>query len=869
MKKSDYKVALPIVKLINKVYSELNFLSNDELRKRCRDLRRKIAASKENNIPDEYLIECFAIVKDTARRFCQGNIKVTANAFDKKLAQQFEFVNIEGKYAIYKNEWKAGGCDFRWEMIHYDTQLLSGIFLHKGYAVEMATGEGKTLAVTLPAFLNSLRHKGVHIQTVNDYLSKRDCELTRPIYMFHGISVDCLEYYIGNLAKTKVAYASDICFGSNETFVFDYLRNNNVKDEKELIQIPYNYCIIDELDSILIDRACTPYILQGDRQKDALREGLLPLKDIVEELVLKENLDQLVYIDRVKKNLSISKEACDWFEEKLDYKNLFKTTEEGCNSEDENVSKDAYKRNQLLWAIFVMLYAYCLHIKDVDYIVDRDKIIVINPNTGRLDYNVRWENGLHQAVEIKEGVECKDEYKPTGTITLGNFLKLYSKQCGMSGTISNVANELGETYDLQSVQIPTNLPSIRKDNPLHIYSNTEEKYNALVEVVRLNHKNHRPILISCISTLDSDNVAKILKEKGFKVRTLNAKNLEKEAYIISHAGELDAITVSTAIAGRGTDIKISEEAKAVGGLLVISTCMFESSRIDDQLRGRAGRQGDPGESIFLVSLEDLILHNLPSKEREKIASGSCILSPNKYKQARKAFIKAQITREDDLRKTRHLFSTLDNSMTVCREIFYRERLSVLKNPLSVYEHLKEQANRFNVISEYEDHLGSLYLQVRRIFENAINNNLDGEAAVIFSEKQELFSISFNIEKLLNSQNYFVARFVQQLTLFVLDLFWSHFINIHRMSYGISPKELLKSYKSVKQQCDEMVLHKVFRCCIPVNFIKTKERETFSEDAIKAVSINKAQKAMTLTADSTCPCGSGELYFNCHGKRLIK
>lgn len=869
MKKNDYKVALPIVRQINKLYSDLYTLSNDELRKRCQKLKRRICTSKDENVLDENLIECFAIVKDTARRFCEGEVKVTANSFDKRLAQRYDFVSIEGKYAVYKNKWKAGGTDVKWNMIHYDTQLLSGIFLHRGYAIEMATGEGKTLAVTLPAFLNSLLRKGVHIQTVNDYLSKRDCELTRPIYMFHGISVDCLEYYRDNIAGTKRAYSADICFGSNETFVFDYLRNNIAKEKKNLIRMVYHYCVIDELDSILIDRACTPHILQGEKPADTEREELMKLKNVVEEFVSLENHDELILVDKVKKQLSFRMEACEWFAEKLGCKKLFRTTREDYDSEDESVRNEARRCNQLSMSLFIMLNAYCVLQRDVDYVVDRDKIVIINPNTGRLDYEERWENGLHQAVEIKEGVKCKEEYKSSSTITLGNFLKLYSKKCGMSGTISNVEKELADTYGLSCIQIPTYRPSIRKDNPICVYGNMDEKYSALEMIVRKNHENHRPILISCISTLASEDVAKRLKNKGFEVRTLNAKNLEKEAYIISHAGEADAITVSTAIAGRGTDIKLSEDAKAAGGLLVISTCMFDSSRIDDQLRGRAGRQGDPGESIFLVSLEDLLLQNLPKKERRKITFDYFAKKSNKNKVVRNAFIKAQKVREEELRKSRQLFGALDNRLTPCRKQFYKERLYVLNNPLKIYEHLKRQAQKFNVTVEYNDHLGQLYQQVKRIFENAKNNNIDGDAAIIFSEKQELFSLNFDIEMLLDSQDYFVSRFVQQLSLGVLDFFWSYFINKHRMSFNISEKDLKKDYKEIKQQCDRMILQKVFRCCVPVNFIEKQNPNNSNEVNAIDCSILEKKKQREFNINEPCPCGSGKAYYDCHGQRLLR
>ena len=866
MKKNDYKIALPLVKQINRVYLELQNLSNDELRKRTRELKHRILTSSDKDILDVCLVECFAIVKDTARRFSEGEVKVVANAFDKKIAQKYDFIVIDGKYARYKNEWKAGGANFKWNMIHYDTQIIAGIFMHRGYAVEMATGEGKTLAVTLPAFLNSLNHKGVHIQTVNNYLSKRDCEMTRPLYMFHGITTDCLEYYTGDVAKTKKAFSCDICFGSNETFVFDYLRNNHVFDEKFITQKSHNFCIVDELDSIFIDRACTPYLLQGETLQDETREELMNLKGVIEKFVALDNIAQLVKVSPVKRNLSISREACNWFDKELGCKDLFGVKPEDLNSEDEAVKTEAWRKRKIAYNIVIMLTAYCVYKRDVDYVVDRNKIVIINVNTGRLDYGTRWENGIHQAVEIKEEVKCEDVHNSLSIISLGNYLKLYTKKCGMSGTIRNVSDELKETYGLSCVHIPTRLPVIRKDNPIQVYKNEEKKYEALATIIGINNKKHRPILVSCISTLESDIVSKFLKDNGFEIRTLNAKNLEKEAYIISHAGELDAITVSTAIAGRGTDIKLSEEAKATGGLLVLSTCMFDSSRIDEQLRGRAGRQGDPGESIFLVSLDDLILMNLSLEEQNKIKAD---FEEKNIINVNQSFTKAQKIREADLKERRQLYGSLDNNLSKCRKSFFKERNRVLKNPLKVYEHLKEETILYNATSAYEDLLDNLYQKVKLIFENAKNNNVDGEMPVIFSEKQEPFSIYFDIESLLSDKNYFVTRFVQQLSLTILDLFWSYFINSHRMSFRLSEKDLLKDYRKIKENCDRLTLQKLFGSCIPVNHVEIVEEEKGEERDIAPKDPKDIRETTKIKIYEKCPCGSGKPYLECHGRRLLQ
>lgn len=865
MNKEIYESLNDNIANINDIYAGLSLLSNDELREKSNLIQTRIRKSKDDKILDDLMVEVFAIMKETARRFCIGNIEVTAKEFDKKNAQQYDFVTIEEDRAIYHNKWIAGGVEATWHMTHYDTQIMSGILLHKGCATEMATGEGKTLAVTMPAFLNAICHKGVHIQTANDYLSKRDCELTRPLYCFHGLTVDCIEYYNNDLKKKRKAYSSDIVFGSNQTFVFDYLRDHLVHDLDETVQSGHNYCIIDELDSILIDRACTPHIIEGDVLSNNMKVNLEAVKPKIEKFIHCDNFDNLLKVDNLRQQLMFSEEGLEWLNKEFNTKGLFSITQDELNSKDEKIQQDIAKRNQLSQSIFIMLNAYLLFKKDVHYVVDRDKIIIIDPNTGRLDYDSRWENGLHTAVELKENVSCKEEHRPDGTISLGNYLKLYKKVAGTSGTLWSVSEELKDCYGLQYAKVPTHKPCIRKDHSIKVYKNQSDKYKAVIREIKKYHNQHRPILVSCSSTKESDLLYDMLVSNKIESKKLNAKNLEKEAYIISHAGEVDSVMVSTAIAGRGTDIKLTEDAKKNGGLVVISTCLFDSSRIDNQLKGRAGRQGDPGDSVFFVSLDDLIIQNLSDEERDKL---NAISDANKLNTSlsRNFILAAQNYREAGLRNAREYIRKKDDVFSRYRKRFYKARNNILKHPESCYNVVRNGAKAFEVENGYNEHLDLLYKQVCFIIKNAQRNNVDGRVSILFSAKQYLYSIGFDIEKTLKDKEYFLLHLVQQITLNRYDTYWAYLIQ--RYQGIMDEKSLSKLYNSIKADLERNILMLLFNSCIPVNFSLNDDNNVYKDSEINVYTKQSIKFNKLIYPTSPCPCGSKKQYSECHGKRWV-
>lgn len=468
-----------LVDSINVEYKTLCRLSNDELRTRLSQIATEINDSEnKSKALDKYLVPTFAIIKETARRFKEGNIIVTANDYDKFLSETYDFVAIDNGKAIYKNRWDAGGVPFEWNMVHYDEQLLGGILLHKGYAIEMLTGEGKTLVATLPVMLNALAHNGVHMMTVNSYLSKRDFELTRPIYMFYGLTADCIEYYPNSSVRRKKAYEADITFGTNSSFTFDYLYDHLAIDPSECVQQKHTFAIIDELDSILIDDAGTPHIVGGGNYYNHGKYYKENLPIVKELLTIK--CDQPLYTsDASRKKAEFTNEGKSWLASKKQIPDLFSVvkTYEIDNYDDLNLSE----KNELLEKLFIqnvlyqLLVAFTVYEKDIDYVVDNGKIKIIDQNTGRIKESNRWEHGLHTAIEVKEGVEVQNDFDGMAVISLKNYFKLYNKVAGMSGTIMSVNEELKTVYGLNCEALPTHKPLIRVDMPLRIFRTEEQK----------------------------------------------------------------------------------------------------------------------------------------------------------------------------------------------------------------------------------------------------------------------------------------------------------------------------------------------------------------------------------------------------------
>jgi preprotein translocase subunit SecA len=728
----DLKEINPLVQKILAVYPEIQKLSNDDLRRRsqkCMELiaskvakdKKKIESLKANiesleledrekvwndidriekdildqheKSMEEILPEVFSIMKDTARRLTENEFTaVTANDFDRQLAVKYDFVHIENDQAIYHNRWMAGGNEISWDMIHYDVQLFGGVVLHKGKIAEMATGEGKTLVATLPVFLNAMTHNGVHVVTVNDYLSKRDSEWMGPLYMFHGLSVDCIDKHQPNSDARRRAYEADITFGTNNEFGFDYLRDNMALGPKDLVQRKHNYAIVDEVDSVLIDDARTPLIISGPVPKgeDQLYEeyrtrvenlvevqrkltnGLLAesrkligsddpkrneegfkllfrsfkgmpknkaLIKYLSEPGVKANMlkteeyymqqqnremhiitDELYFvIDEKNNTIELTDKGIDLLTGKSDDAEFFvlpdigarvaEIEQESPSENEKQAKKDELMQNyavksERVHTINQLLKAYCLFEKDDEYVVLDNKVLIVDEQTGRIMEGRRYSDGLHQAIEAKERVKVEAATQTFATITLQNYFRMYHKLSGMTGTAETEAGELWDIYKLDVVVIPTNRPIARNDMNDRIYKTAREKYNAVIaEIIELREKG-RPVLVGTTSVEISELLSRMLNMRKIPHQVLNAKLHQKEAEIVAQAGQTGTVTIATNMAGRGTDIKLSAAVREAGGLAIVGTERHDSRRVDRQLRGRAGRQGDPGSSVFFVSLED-------------------------------------------------------------------------------------------------------------------------------------------------------------------------------------------------------------------------------------------------------------------------
>jgi len=657
----------------------------------------ELEKSRDNSLEEilvEILPEAFAAVKEAARRLTENEkLTVTATDLDREIAVNRNHIEIQGNQAIYRNEWTAAGGHIRWNMVHYDVQLIGGIALHRGKIAEMATGEGKTLVSTLPVYLNALGKRGVHVVTVNDYLARRDCEWNGPLYNFMGLSVDCLEYHQPNSESRRKAYLADITYGTNNEFGFDYLRDNMVHSPEEQVQRKHHFAIVDEVDSVLIDDARTPLIISGptphgdDQQFDALKPRIQRLVETQKKYIvtalndakrligegntgskegdgglallrahrgLPKNRALIKFLGESGMRTILTKTESYYLQDqqkempKADSP-LFFTIDEKTSSVDltdkgielitgagedpnffvlpdvgseiaeiERTSADeaekVRRKDELMREFAIksdrihslqqLLKAYTMFEKDVEYIIQDNKVKIVDEQTGRVLDGRRYSDGLHQAIEAKENVRIEAATQTYATITLQNYFRMYHKLAGMTGTAETEAQELWDIYKLGVVVIPTNKPTIRKDYEDQVYKSMREKFNAVIdEVVKLQVAG-RPVLVGTTSVEFSELLSRMLTMKKIKHNVLNAKQHQREAEIVAEAGKPGAVTIATNMAGRGTDIKISDEVKAAGGLAIIGTERHDSRRVDRQLRGRAGRQGDPGTSRFYVSLED-------------------------------------------------------------------------------------------------------------------------------------------------------------------------------------------------------------------------------------------------------------------------
>lgn len=835
----------PIVNAIKEAYPKIAELSNDALRAKTKELEERIALSiadenariaelkagleevalekresvwneidkiekeitaKLEKVLAEILPEAFSIVKETARRFKENpEIVVTATSFDRDLAAKHDFIRIEGDKAIYQNHWIAGGNEITWDMVHYDVQLFGGVVLHQGKIAEMATGEGKTLVATLPVFLNALTHRGVHVVTVNDYLSKRDSEWMGPIYMFHGLSVDCIDKHEPNSEARRKAYEADITFGTNNEFGFDYLRDNMAVSPRDLVQRMHNYAIVDEVDSVLIDDARTPLIISGpvpkgddqlfdlfrprveqvvkaqrelttklladakvkmaSQDKKEQEEGALLLfrsykgmpkyKPLIkflseqgvkaamlktEEFYMQEQsrnmhivTDPLYFvIDEKQNSIELTDKGIDLLTGKSDdpqffvlpdiasqlseLDNLPLSDEEKAAKKDELLQNYAIK-SERVHTVNQLLKAYTLFEKDDEYVVIDNKVKIVDEQTGRIMEGRRYSDGLHQAIEAKERVKVEAATQTFATITLQNYFRMYNKLAGMTGTAETEAGEFWDIYKLDVVVIPTNRPVIRNDMNDRIYKTKREKYTAVIDEIESTIAKGRPVLVGTTSVEISELLSRMLTLRKIKHNVLNAKLHQREAEIVANAGQKGMVTIATNMAGRGTDIKLAPEVKEAGGLAIIGTERHESRRVDRQLRGRAGRQGDPGSSVFFVSLEDDLMRLFATEriaglmDRMGFKEGDML----EHDMLNKSVERAQKKVEENNFGIRKRLLEYDDVMNSQRELIYRRRRNALMGErieIDVTNMITETAR--NIVVMNEDDYENMKLDLFRV-----------------------------------------------------------------------------------------------------------------------------------------------------------
>ena len=1081
----DMKLIQPLVEKAKAFTPQVEAMSNDELRQRTKELQQQVQSSakeqkaqiaelkaKIEDTPideradifaqidkiekevleiyekalDEVMFEVFAIVKETARRFAENEETiVTATDFDRELAAdpKKDFITIDGDKAIYHNHWTAGGNDLKWEMIHYDVQLFGGVVLHQGKIAEMATGEGKTLVATLPVFLNALTGNGVHVVTVNDYLAKRDSEWMGPLYMFHGLSVDCIDKHQPNSEERRKAYQADITFGTNNEFGFDYLRDNMAISPQDLVQRSHNYAIVDEVDSVLIDDARTPLIISGPIPKgdDQMFEEYQPLverlvgvqkqlatqyladaKNLItagnqlmeagnkkegqekldagflslyrshkampknkplikylseegikagmlktEEIYMENNnrrmpecVEPLYFVvDEKLNSCDLTDKGTGWLAKQVNDAELFVlpditselsaleadtslTDQERVDKKDELMNHYAVQ-SERVHTLQQLLKAYCMFNKDDEYVVIDGEVKIVDEQTGRIMEGRRWSDGLHQAVEAKEHVKVEAATQTFATITLQNYFRMYHKLAGMTGTASTEAGEFWDIYKLDVVEIPTNRPVIRNDQDDRVYKTAREKYRAVIEEIVKMRNAGRPTLIGTTSVEISELLSRMLdmyvnpetgKREGIPHQVLNAKLHQKEADIVALAGQSTngkgAVTIATNMAGRGTDIKLSPEVKAAGGLAIIGTERHESRRVDRQLRGRAGRQGDPGSSVFYVSLEDKLMRLFAS---ERIASvmdrlgfkdGEMIESPMMrtviYEKRRHALMGERIGMDiANIIWDRVVNIIENNDYQGCKEEFLH--ILSMEVPFTSDEFVNQPRevlteNAFQAaIGNFNRRMEKIQTVAQPIIKTVYENqgHMYERILVPLTDGRKMYNIPCNLQEAYESESKSVVKeFEKSILLHIIDDSWKENLrqldelkhSVQNASYEQKDPLLIFKLESAKvwdaminemynritsiltrAQIPEMQQQQVQEAAPEQRTQRqqyTESKQNIGEEQLvdrnqqaAAQHDTRAQQPRTpITKDKLpgrndpCPCGSGKKFKNCHGKGIV-
>ncbi len=882
----DLKELTPFVGLINAEFEKLKNISDDELRGKTTELKSiikdhlkdiddqiealhkqvegdhsldvhqkeeifaqidKLESDRDVEL-EKVLLDIlptgFAVVKETARRFAENEkLTVQATQHDKEIAAKKSNVEINGETATWKNKWLAAGNEVVWNMVHYDVQLIGGVVLHQGKIAEMQTGEGKTLVATLPAYLNALAERGVHIVTVNDYLAKRDAEWNAPIFEFHGLRIDCIDNHQPNSPERRNAYMADITYGTNNEFGFDYLRDNMSRSPEELVQKKHHYAMVDEVDSVLIDDARTPLIISGpipkgdehefydlkpriqrlvDAQRKLVSDYLNEAKKLIKEgneaeaglplfrafrglpkskplikfmsetgikqiLQKTENIyladnqkrmpeaDEPLYftIDEKINSIDLTEKGIDLITGEGEDANFFILPDIGDEiaklEKDEEVSesdklqrkesiiRDYNIKGQRIHSVNQLLKAYCMYEKDTEYVVMDGKVKIVDEQTGRIMEGRRYSDGLHQAIEAKESVKVEDATQTYATITLQNYFRMYHKLAGMTGTAETEAGEFWDIYELDVVVIPTNRPIARKDENDKVYKTIREKFNAVAEEVVELTQAGRPVLVGTTSVEISELLSRMLQMRNIKHQVLNAKQHAREADVVAEAGKPGAVTIATNMAGRGTDIKLTDEVKSAGGLAIIGTERHESRRVDRQLRGRSGRQGDPGSSQFYVSLEDNLMRLFMSDRVAKIMDRLGLQEGEviQHSMITKSIERAQRKVEENNFAIRKNLLEYDDVMNSQREVIYKRRRNALygeRLELDILNMLLETCEDIIFNAKGQNDLDSLKLNAISILgldfnisqeeleksdENVLSEKLYNEALANYGQKNQL------------------------------------------------------------------------------------------------------------------------------------
>lgn len=840
----DIRALKPMLEKVNSLESRYQAMSDDELQGQTPIFRQRL---EKGETTDQILAEAYACLREASKRVMK--------------------------------------------MRHFDVQILGGIVLHQGKIAEMKTGEGKTLTATLPMYLNGLTGKGCHLVTVNDYLAARDAKEMGELYTWMGLTVGCILTNMSDDERQK-AYACDITYGTNNEFAFDYLRDNMKFDLQDYVQRPHHFCIVDEVDSILIDEARTPLLISGPS------EGDTKLYAVTNKVIPQLTKDKDYTVDEKSRTAVLTEDGILRVQDIMKVGNLFDV-----------------KNIEILHHINQSLKAHALFSRDVDYVVKDGKVIIVDEFTGRLKEGSRWSDGLHQSVEAKEGVEVKSENQTLASITFQNYFRLYEKLSGMTGTADTEAEEFGKIYNLEVVVIPTNLPMVRDDQADVIYATKQAKYLAVADLIEECNKNGQPVLVGTISIESSEIVSQYLSQKGVPHEVLNAKNHAREAEIVANAGQKGSVTIATNMAGRGTDIKLSSDTKQAGGLFILGTERHESRRIDNQLRGRSGRQGDPGRSKFFLSLEDDLMRIFGSDRIKGIMTklGMKDDEPIEHAMVSNAIAKAQKkveTHNFDIRK--HLLD-FDNVMNEQRKVIYKLRREILNDEgnLELLQEMMEEVSYFLEAQNKPEKKATLYEWNWKDLNNGFNNIYQSQSEITPKECAEKYNSEISRylkEKAFELYELHIKPYdaeqvkltLREVLLSTFDQFWKdHLLDMDHLKEGINlrshgqkdplveyKREAFALYENMKGEIKRSAVERFFQMKMyTASEIEEIKRQQQAALEMQLEAHRRAQEAnaqgqnlgpqnqpsvrpqrgtMKVGRNDPCPCGSGKKFKNCHG-----